>query len=73
MVGQGPGVRQEAELFCAHPAAVPVFFKKAADLWEYIGNFKVSRWTEDPEEISGFEESSGRTNLARVIFLNECK
>jgi hypothetical protein len=69
LVGRGTGVQQEAGLFCAQKQAVPVFFKKVANLWEYAGNFKVSRWSEDPEDILAFEESSGRTNLTRVIFL----
>jgi hypothetical protein len=73
LVGQGPGVQQQGDLFCSQKTAVPVFFKKVANLWEYAGNFKVSRWTEDPEEISGFEESSGRVNLTKVIFLEEVK
>jgi hypothetical protein len=73
LVGQGPGVQQAGAFFCSQSAAVPVFLKKVANLWEYVGNFKVSRWTEDPEEISGFEESSGRVNLTRVIFLEEVK
>jgi hypothetical protein len=73
LVGQGPGVQQQGNLFCAQSTAVPVFFKKVVNLWEYVGNFKVSRWTQDPEEISGFEESSGRVNLTRVIFLEEVK
>jgi hypothetical protein len=73
LVGRGPLVQQEGELFCAQSTSVPVFFKKQANLWEYAGNFRASRWTLDPEEISGFEESSGRTNLTKVIFLDECK
>lgn len=71
LVGQGPSVEQEARLFCAQPDAVPVFFKKVANLWEYAGNFKVLRWTDDPQEIADFQESSGRANLTKVIFLEE--
>jgi hypothetical protein len=73
LVGQGPGVQQAGDLFCSQSVPVPVFFKKVANLWEYAGNFMVSRWTEDPEEISGFEESSGRANLTKVIFLEAVK
>jgi hypothetical protein len=73
LVGQGPGVEHQARLFCCQPYAVPVFFKKVANLWEYVGNFKAARWTDDPEEISGFEEASGRANLTKVIFLEEVK
>jgi hypothetical protein len=73
LVGQGPGVQKQGDIFCAQSNAVPVFFKKVANFWEYVGNFKVSRWTEDREDIDGFEESSGRVNLTKVIFLEEVK
>jgi len=73
LVGQGPLVQEEGELFCAQSTAVPVFFKKVANLWEYVGNFRASRWIEDPEGILRFEESSGRANLTKVIFLEEVK
>jgi hypothetical protein len=73
LVGRGPGVEQQARMLCAQVFAVPVFYKKMANLWEYTGNFKVLRWTDEPEDICGYEESSGRTNLTRVIFLEEVK
>ena len=71
LVGQGPGVQQDAELFFRQAQAVPVFFKKVANQWEYAGDFKPVRSSEDPDEIAGFEEASGRYNLTRLIFLEE--
>jgi hypothetical protein len=73
LVGQGPGVRQQAEIFWAQKNAVPVFFKKVANLWEYAGNFRPLSCTEDPDKIAEFEGSFGRINLTRIIFLEEGK
>jgi hypothetical protein len=73
LVGQGPGVQRQAEIFWNQKTAVPVFFKKVANLWEYAGNFRPVSRTEDPDDISEFEGSFGRLNLTRVIFLEEEK
>ncbi len=73
LVGRGPNVQKEAEMLCAQSVPVPVFFKKIANLWEYAGDFKAERWTDDPDEIAEFEQSSGRANLTRVIFLQQVK
>ena len=69
LVGQGPSVQKEAEMFCSQNTAVPVFYKKMANQWEYAGDFKPAGWTDDPEEVGAFAESSGRINLTKVIFL----
>jgi len=69
LVGTGPSVEHEAELFCAQKTPVPVFFKQKAHVWEYVGNYACGRWTDDPEEICAYEESSGRRNLKKVIFM----
>ncbi|MCK9595410.1 MAG: hypothetical protein PHH68_04550 [Candidatus Omnitrophica bacterium] len=73
LVGQGPGVQQQAEIFWQQKSAVPVFFKKAANLWEYAGNFRPVNSTDDPDSIAEFAESSGRMILTRIIFLEEDK
>jgi len=69
LVGTGPNVERQAELFCAQKTSVPVFFKQKAHLWEYAGNYACVRWTDDPEDVCAYEESSGRRNLKKVIFM----
>jgi hypothetical protein len=71
LVGSGPGVQAEAEIFCAQGTAVPVFFKKAGHLWEYAGMYKKESFSDDPEVITEYEKSSGRMNLTGVIFLKD--
>jgi hypothetical protein len=69
LVGQGPGVQQQAEMFFRQAAAVPLFYKKMANQWEYAGYFKPVRSSDDPQEIAEFAEASGRRSLTRLIFL----
>ena len=71
LVGRGPKVEEQAAMFCRQENAVPVFFKKRANLWEYAGDYKCVRWTQDIDELAGFEETSGRLMLTRVIFLEK--
>ncbi|MFA5101344.1 MAG: hypothetical protein WC547_10705 [Candidatus Omnitrophota bacterium] len=71
LVGAGPSVQKEAEMFCSQNTAVPFFYKKTANLWEYVGDFKPERWSDDPGDVRGFAQSSGRINLTKVIFLHE--
>jgi hypothetical protein len=56
---------------CSQKSAVPVFFKRKGHLWEYAGNFAPDTWTEDPDVLAEFAESSGRINLTKVIYLKE--
>ncbi|MFA6384722.1 MAG: hypothetical protein WCY10_05060 [Candidatus Omnitrophota bacterium] len=71
LVGAGPAVQKEAEMFCVQNTAVPFFCKKVANQWEYVGCFKPVRWTGDPDEVGAFAGSSGRVNLTKIIFLQE--
>jgi hypothetical protein len=73
LVGAGPGVQAQAEMFRAQKTAVPVFLKKSGHVWEYAGLYRLERFSDDPDEIEKFEESSGRMNLTGLIFLREEK
>lgn len=69
LVGQGPGVQRQAELFCGQQTGVPVFFKKQANQWEYAGEYRCDHWTDDLEEVLEYEQASGRSSLTKVVFL----
>lgn len=69
LVGRGPNVERQAEIFCRQTEPVPVFFKTKGYLWKYAGMYSRERCTDDIDEIAPFEEASGRFNLSRVIFL----
>lgn len=71
LVGAGPSVQKQADMFCTQNTGVPVFFKKTGNQWEYAGCFKPLHYTDDPQELVRFAESTGRINLTRVIYLRE--
>jgi hypothetical protein len=71
LVGRGPGVEMQAEMFCRQNTPVPVFYKKQANQWAYAGTYAPGQCSRDPCMIGKYEESSGRTSLTSVIFLEK--
>ena len=33
-------------------SSVPVFLRRAANVWEYVGRYRAVRYTEDPDQVS---------------------
>ncbi|MDD4941487.1 MAG: hypothetical protein PHE65_06265 [Candidatus Omnitrophica bacterium] len=73
LVGAGPAVQKQAEAFCEQNMAVPLFFKKEGNQWEYAGSFGPERWSQDPQDLVDRAEASGRVNLTKVIYLREAE
>jgi hypothetical protein len=72
LVGKGKKIEHYAAVFCNQEVDVPIFIKYRSNEWVYMGDYHVSSWTEDPEELktyhmkAGWEESDPVT---RVMFL----
>lgn len=69
LVGHGPQKERAAEALAKQAEAVPVFAKKAVDRWEYLGSYKGEKYA--PSPIPQYVESSGRTDVAGVLFLKD--
>jgi hypothetical protein len=69
--GTGPIIEQEAILFCDQNYAVPIFIKRRPKAWEYVGDYKVVRFSTDPAEIAAHYKGSitPLRQVTRVIFL----
>jgi hypothetical protein len=67
--GNGPDIQKWAKVFREQKYPVPVFIKKESNVWEYVGNYEVERWTDDPSEIARYAKSSGRKDVTSVLFL----
>lgn len=62
-------VYETAKQFCAQEYPIPIFLRVKTNTWEYVGNYKVDRWTEDPKIIAKHEGASDRHDVSRVVFL----
>jgi len=69
--GTGRVIESAAKRFCAQDYPVPVFIKRKPNEWEYVGYFKVERYSTDPAEIAAHHEGSitPLDKITRVIFL----
>jgi hypothetical protein len=68
--GFGPKREKSAELFNSQGTAIPVFLKRAANQWQYVGDFRVKRLSRDPVEIAEHAARANRQNdVSMVLFL----
>ena len=70
--GKGPLIQQTAEWLCEQRGPIPVFIKRGAHAWEYVGNYKVRDFSTDAQVIAEQEARSGRTGregITRVIYM----
>ena len=69
LVGTGEGIQQAADWLCHQEMPVPTFIKRGTGKWDYVGNFKVERWSKDGFELNEQADRSGRNNITQVIHM----
>src|SRR5687768_4180105 len=70
--GKGPDIMQWANVFVGQPEFVPVFLKRATNAWQYVGKFRVSERSTDPEQIARWEAVSDREDgISMILFLEQ--
>lgn len=69
--GTGPEIERWARVFAGQPGYVPVFLKHRTNEWEYVGDFRVSRLSEDPRAIARYCERSRRDDITMLLFLEQ--
>jgi len=52
--------------------AVPVFLKRSVNQWQYVGDFRVSRLSRDPEDIRKQEKRANRQGSVSMVLFLEC-
>ena len=61
-------ILKRAKLLVAQGGTLPVFMKQASNQWSYEGAYRLTRQTEDPDELRRYVEAAGRTNVAMALF-----
>jgi hypothetical protein len=69
--GNGQLIKKTAEFFASSGVIVPVFIKRNIEKWCYVGNFRVSKQRADKDEIKGYAQRTGRTDISSILFLEE--
>src|SRR5271165_4267462 len=52
LAGQGEQVQQAAQALCEQGGPIPVFIKREARAWEYVGDYEVEDSSTDPSVIA---------------------
>jgi len=71
LAGNDPKVREWANIFCAQKGPIPVCVKSGMGEWLCFGNFKLARSSTDPAEIARYSAQAKRTDIYKIIFLEE--
>ena len=71
LAGDGPQIREWADTFCAQTGSIPVCVKSGLGEWLYCGDFKLVRSSTDPAEIARHSAQARRTNVYKLLFLEE--
>lgn len=69
--GRGPIIESSAEAFAAAGQPVPIFIKEAPGDWRFVGRWRVTRVSRDPNEIREHATRSHRLDASCVLFLSE--
>jgi hypothetical protein len=71
LAGDGPQIREWADLFCAQTSSIPVCVKSGLGEWLCCGNFKLVRSSTDPAEIARHSAQARRSDVYKLFFLQE--
>jgi hypothetical protein len=71
LAGDGPQVRERADIFCAQAGSIPVCLKTGMGEWLCAGCFQLLRAGTDPAEIATYSASAKRSNVYKILFLEE--
>ena len=71
LAGDGPQIREWADLFCAQTSSIPVCVKSGLGEWLCCGNFKLVRSSTDPAEIARHSAQARRSDVCKLLFLQE--
>jgi hypothetical protein len=69
--GTGTVIQRTAKIFCEQEHPVPIFIKRQPREWEYVGHFKVDRFSTEPADIATHHKGSitPLEKVTRVIYL----
>lgn len=69
IVGDGVQIRKNAELFTKTITPVKTFVKHVSNKWEYVGRYKVRKYSKSKEHIEKYREHRQANDVAGILFL----
>jgi hypothetical protein len=72
LVGSGPNIVANSRRFARTNSAVPTYVKRRTNAWEFIGNYKAVKFSEEPEVIARFANNDRPADtLGGILFLEQ--
>lgn len=71
--GTGPEIEKWARILAEQNEAIPVFIKKRANEWTYMGHYRCVSLSDDPTEIDAHATKTGRRDISMVLKLERDK
>lgn len=69
IVGDGPKIKANAELFMGSGTAAPVYIKEHTNQWRFDGQFRAVAYKRDAETIATYGEGREPKSIAGILFL----
>ncbi|WP_281546966.1 DUF3883 domain-containing protein [Pseudoalteromonas sp. PAR1] len=70
VVGNGVNIKKRARLFVEQQEYVPVYLKKAANSWKFLGKYKADIFSQDPEVIEKHRKHRTAETVSGILFLS---
>ena len=70
--GRGPVIEESAAALIEQRGPIPVYLRRAASAWEYVGDYDVGSSSRLPADIARYEAHTGR-EVTCAIFMREAQ
>ncbi|MGX9418164.1 protein NO VEIN domain-containing protein [Vibrio sp. WJH972] len=70
VVGKGPRIVRNAQLFLECQRHVPVYVKQATNQWEFMGNYKADNYLQDSATIEKYRRHRSAEDIDGILFLS---
>jgi hypothetical protein len=71
VVGDGPGIIKNAQLFVDQNEYVPTYLKLGSNQWLYKGEYKVKRYSDEDVDIRNHHKHRPRNKVKGILFLEK--
>jgi Domain of unknown function (DUF6697) len=69
LVGKGAIIMKKAQRFILQREYIPVFIRRDANAWEYMGDYRVQGCLDTATVIERKQREAGRTDVTRILYL----
>jgi len=71
LVGKGVVIQRKAQRFTMQRKYIPVFIRRDANQWEYMGDYRVHGFLDKPDVLDRKQREAHRTDVTKVLYLEK--